>query len=53
MINKDKNINIELKEEQLDEIAGGKTVNPANGRVDSNKSFRSKNPVTGRLDSNR
>ena len=53
MISENNNKNLELNEEQLDEIAGGKTVNPANGRVDSNKSFRSKNPVTGRLDSNR
>ncbi len=53
MISADKNTNIELNEEQLDEVAGGKTVNPANNRVDTNKSIRTKNPATGRFDSNR
>ncbi len=53
MSSEDKNKQLELNKEQLDEVAGGKTVNPANGRVDSNKSIRTKNPATGRFDSNR
>ncbi len=53
MSSEDKNQQPELNEEQLDEVAGGKTVNPANNRVDTNKSIRTKNPTTGRLDSNR
>ena len=39
--------NYELRDEQLDAVVGGKTQNPATGRIDTNKDRR-KNPVTGR-----
>ena len=53
MSSEDKNKQAELKEEQLDEVAGGKTVNPANDRVDSNKNIHTKNPANERVDTNR
>ncbi len=43
----------ELDDSDLEEVAGGATVNPANNRVDSNKSNYTKNPATGKRDSNR